>query len=152
MRVGPKLQLDQLTKKQAVMLADGRERHGPLPGVISDAKAAVTSDPAKFIHCDRAGYGKNRELAERISDAFEELKTSDEHGPHFILAWRLYPNKDHPRWSDDAPHACGCSCGSLAPLPGRKKKKKKKTAKKAKAKKSARTTGRKKSKRKSKGY
>lgn len=142
MRVGPKLKLDELTKKQAMVLADGRERHGPLPGVISDAKAAVDSDPTKFIHCDRAGYGKNRELAERISDAFEELKTSDEHGPHFILAWRLYPNKDHPRWRDDAPHACGCSCGNLAPLPGRKKKKK--SAKKAKSAKK-KTTGRKKS-------
>jgi hypothetical protein len=159
MKVGPKLKVKQLTRKQGLELRDGRERHGALPAVISDAKAAATSDPIAFPHCDRTGYAKNRELAERISDAVEELKVTDEHGPHFILAWRLYPNQEHPRWQNEDPHFCGCSCGNVAPLPGRKKKKKKKTSKKkapsrkttGAAKKSSKKKSKSKSKSKSKG-
>jgi hypothetical protein len=37
-------------------------------------------------------------------------KVSDKHGAHFVLGWRLYPNKDHPRWNQDV-HSCGCGCG-----------------------------------------
>src|SRR5215216_167033 len=126
MQIGPKLQVKELTGKLRRKLADGRERHAGLPGVTADAKVAVTRDPIQFPYCDRAAYGKNCELAERISDVVEDLKRSDEHGPHFILAWRLYPNKDHPRWQTEHPHSCGCGCGNVAPLRGRKKKRKSK--------------------------
>jgi len=125
------VQVKQLAKKRGLKLADGRERHGVLP--------AVTSDAVPF---------KNRALAERISDAVESLKTTDEHGPHFILAWRMYPNKDHPRWQTEDPHACGCSCGNVAPLPGRKKKKKTTSKKKSKTTAKKKSPGRKKSSRK----
>jgi hypothetical protein len=133
MEVGPKLKLGDLNK-QTVKLGDGRLYHGDLAGVTSDAEAAQMSDPAEFPHCDREGHRKNRELAELISDAFDATKKSDEHGPHFLLAWRLYPNQEHPRWQMKEPHSCGCSCGGLAPLKGKKrkvKKGKKKTVKKA---------------------
>jgi len=135
MRVGPKVQVKQLASKRGLKLADGRERHGPLPGVTSDAVE-----------------NKNRKLAERISDVVESVKASDEHGPHFILAWRMYPNKDHPRWQTEDPHACGCSCGNVAPLPGRKKKKKtsRKSTSKTTAKKKSKSTA-KKSKSRKKG-
>lgn|SRR5215831_18269409 len=146
MRIGPKRNTKELVQKMGRALADGRERHAALPAVTSDAKVAVTRDPIEFPYCDRAAFAKNRELAQRISDAVEELKRSDEHGPHFILAWRLYPNKDHPRWRDDAPHACGCSCGNVAPLGGRKKKKKK-TSKRPSAR-ASKTTAKKKSSKK----
>jgi hypothetical protein len=127
------VQVKQLASKRGLRLADGRERHGPLPGVTSDA----------VRH-------KNRELAERISDVVESVKASDEHGPHFVLAWRMYPNKDHPRWQTEEPHACGCSCGNVAPLPGRKKKKKTTKKSKTTAKKKSKTTA-KKSKSRKKG-
>jgi hypothetical protein len=121
------VQIKQLASKRGLRLADGRERHGPLPGVTSDA----------VPH-------KNRELAERISDVVESLKVTDEHGPHFVLAWRMYPNKDHPRWQTEDPHACGCSCGNVAPLRGRKKKKTaKKSTSKTTAKKKSKTTAKK---------
>jgi hypothetical protein len=28
-----------------------------------------------------------------------------------VLGWRLYPNKDHPRWGAEDVHSCGCGCG-----------------------------------------
>jgi hypothetical protein len=37
-------------------------------------------------------------------------KATDKYGAHFVLGWRLYPNKEHPRWSKDV-HSCGCGCG-----------------------------------------
>jgi hypothetical protein len=134
MEIGPKLKLGDLTK-QTTKLDDGRHHHGDLLGVISDAEVAQTLDPVQFPNCDREGHRKNRELADLISDAVDATKRSDEHGPHFLLAWRLYPNQEHPRWQMKEPHSCGCSCGGLAPIKGKKKRKvkkgKKKTVKKA---------------------
>jgi hypothetical protein len=31
-----------------------------------------------------------------------------------VLGWRLYPNKNHPRWKAKDDHACGCGCGCSA--------------------------------------
>lgn len=141
MEVGPKLKLADLKKQSAVKLRDGRRHHAALAAVTSDAEAVQALDPEQHPLCDRTGYQQNRELAIRISDAVEAVKTTDEHGPHFLLAWRLYPNEEHPRWQAKSPHYCGCACGGLAPLKkGKKKKKgaakkKKGAAKKTKAKK-----------------
>src|SRR5882724_1589071 len=83
-----------------------------LPGVRTDA-----------LRMDPKAHKTNRELAKRISDAVVALK-SDEDGQQFILGWRLYPNKEHPRWqqtdsrsnvrpsaSQQEVHVCGCGCG-----------------------------------------
>src|SRR5262245_31389263 len=141
MEVGPKLKLAELKRQSSVRLRDGRRHHAALAAVTSDAEAVQALDPQQYPLCDRTGYQQNRELAQRISDAVEAVKTTDEHGPHFLLAWRLYPNEEHPRWQAKSPHYCGCACGGLAPLKkGKKKKKgaakkKKGAAKKSKAKK-----------------
>ena len=74
----------------------------PLPGVQTDVKHAEATD--------RCAYQANRELAELIKAAVRAKKNSDEHGAHFVLGWRLYPNKDHPRWNAQE-HSCGCGCG-----------------------------------------
>lgn len=74
-----------------------------LPGVKTDAKHAKATD--------KRGYQANRELAEMIKNAVRAKKRGDKHGTHFILGWRLYPNKEHPRWKRNDDHACGCGCG-----------------------------------------
>jgi hypothetical protein len=78
----------------------------PLPGVKTDASHAQATD--------KCGYEANRELAEMIAKAVEATKNGDEHGPHFVLGWRLYPNKEHPRWNSKDVHSCGCGCGCSA--------------------------------------
>jgi hypothetical protein len=75
----------------------------PLPGVLTDAKHAKATD--------KCGYKANRELAEMIAKAVRAKKKADRDGSHFVLGWRLYPNKDHPRWKDNDVHSCGCGCG-----------------------------------------
>jgi hypothetical protein len=74
-----------------------------LPGVKTDAKDVQATD--------KCGYKMNRELAEMISKAVRAKKNSDKNGAHFVLGWRLYPNKDHPRWNSKDVHSCGCGCG-----------------------------------------
>jgi len=117
--VNPKLTLAKL-QKSARKTSEGKGAV-PLPGVKTDARQAATadtSDPSSpfygATHCDPQGYWKNRELAERISKAVKDLKVSDENGPRFVLAWRLYPNSDHPCWNPKEVHICGCGCGCFA--------------------------------------
>jgi len=107
-------------KKSARTTSEGKGV-APLRGIRTDAKRAVTADPMDpkspfygAINCDPKGYGKNRELADRISKAVGDLKKSDEHGPRFVLAWRMYPNNDHPCWHEEGIHYCGCGCGCYA--------------------------------------
>jgi len=128
MDVNPKLTLAKL-KRGALKTSQGKGS-APLPGVKTDAKHAATADMTDpnspfygATHCDPQGYWKNRELADRISAAVQELKVSDEHGPRFVLAWRLYPNSGHPCWDPKEVHICGCGCGCYAkatPAPARK--------------------------------
>jgi hypothetical protein len=92
-------------KKTARKTAQGKGR-AALPGVKTDAKHAQATD--------KYGYGANRELAEMISKAVRAKKRSDKRGAHFVLGWRLYPNKDHPRWNGNDVHSCGCGCGCSA--------------------------------------
>jgi hypothetical protein len=115
----PKLTQARL-KKSARKTSEGKGA-ATLPGVKTDAKQAATADltdpKSPFygaIYCDPKGYGRNRKLAERISNAVRELKKTDEHGPRFVLAWRLYPNDDHPCWHRKDVHFCGCGCGCFA--------------------------------------
>jgi hypothetical protein len=114
--VNPKLSRAKL-RKSARTTSEGRGI-ASLPGIKTDARQAVTADPTDprspfygAINCDPTGYRKNRELAAKISKAVGELKKSDEHGARFVLAWRLYPNDEHPCWHQKEAHYCGCGCG-----------------------------------------
>ena len=125
--IHPKLTIAKL-KKGARKTSEGRGL-APLPGVRTDAREAATADPNdprspyyRSTHHDAKGYATNRKLASRISKAVEDLKVSDEHGARFVLAWRMYPNNDHPSWNRTDVHQCGCGCGcaSAAPEPSAK--------------------------------
>jgi hypothetical protein len=115
----PKLTPAKL-KKSARKTSEGKGI-APLPGVRTDAKLAAAADTTNpkspyygSKHHDPKGYQKNRELAERIGKAMGELKQGDEHGPRFVLAWRMYPNEEHPSWHRKDVHFCGCGCGCFA--------------------------------------
>ncbi len=97
----PKVSRAQL-KKGARRTATGAGRVA-LPGVKTDAKEVNKND-----------YAANRELARLINKAMKAAKKSDKAGQQFVLGWRLYPNKNHPRWKDRDAHACGCGCGCSA--------------------------------------
>jgi hypothetical protein len=99
--INPKMTRAKL-KQSARKTSQGKGR-APLPGVKTDAKHANATD--------KWGYYANRELADIIAEAVRAKKRSDKHGAHFVLGWRLYPNKDHPRWKNKDVHSCGCGCG-----------------------------------------
>jgi hypothetical protein len=99
--IGPKMTRAKL-QSTARKTAQGRGR-APLPGVKTDAKHVQATD--------KCGYRANRDLAKMISKAVRSKKNSDKNGSHFVLGWRLYPNKNHPRWNGKDDHACGCGCG-----------------------------------------
>jgi hypothetical protein len=92
-------------RKSARKTSEGKGR-ASLSGVKTDAKHIQATD--------KCGYKANRELAKLISKAVRANKKSDKRGDHFVLGWRLYPNKDHPRWKGNDDHACGCGCGCSA--------------------------------------
>ena len=100
----PKMAAVEL-RKGARKTTQGKGRVA-LPGVKTDAKHVQATD--------KCGNMANRELADLIRAAVRAKKKSDDHGEHFVLGWRLYPNKDHPRWSNMEDHACGCGCGCSA--------------------------------------
>ena len=77
-----------------------------LPGVKTDAKHVNATD--------KCGHNANRELSKLIEKAMRSVKKSDKGGQHFVLGWRLYPNKDHARWKNKDVHSCGCGCGCSA--------------------------------------
>jgi hypothetical protein len=99
--IHPKMTRTKL-KKSGRKTARGKGR-APLPGVQTDA--------AHVQATDKCGYQANRELAEMIAQALKAKKNADKNGAHFVLGWRLYPNKQHPRWNNNDVHSCGCGCG-----------------------------------------
>ncbi len=109
----PKLTVAELKEHRAVLFTgeDGRQYQAELPGSWSNAKVAaqqvekVCTECRDSPHFDMDGYDNNRELARRINQAFDELKP----GKGFVLAWRLYAEKDHARWK--VADGCGCGCG-----------------------------------------
>ncbi len=105
--IDPKLTVKDLQKtaKKKRRAKGAYVKYDPLPGVSSD----TLEKP------DRKAHRENGKLAERISDALREIKTTDKNGQWFVLGWRLYPNRTHRRWKQDASsHACGCGCGCHA--------------------------------------
>jgi hypothetical protein len=135
----PKLSVKELKEQRTVIFtgADGREYQSDLPGSWSNAKVAAT-DVEKVCHeCrdsphfDTEAYDTNRELARRVQQAFEDLKP----GKGFVLAWRLYAQKDHPRWKVADGCGCGCGCHSAEePKPAQKAAKSKPIRKAGKSK------------------
>jgi hypothetical protein len=102
--ISPKMTRAKL-KKSARKTSQGKGR-AALPGVKTDGRHAQATD--------KSGYQANRELAELIGAAVRAKKKSDRHGARFVLGWRLYPNKEHPSWSNRDVHSCGCGCGCSA--------------------------------------
>jgi hypothetical protein len=102
--INPKMTHSKL-KNGARKTSLGKGRVG-LPGVKTDAKHVEATD--------KCGYQSNRELAKMIRKAVRAKKNGDKRGEHFVLGWRLYPNKEHPRWKGKDDHACGCGCGCSA--------------------------------------
>lgn len=92
-------------KRTARTTSQGKGR-APLPGVKTDAKHANATD--------KCGYEANRDLAKLIQRAMRSQKNGGKGGGHFVLGWRLYPNKSHPRWKSKDAHSCGCGCGCSA--------------------------------------
>jgi hypothetical protein len=109
----PKLTIKELKELRTVIFTgeDGRDYQADLPGSWSNAKVAATDvervchECRDSPHFDTEAYDTNRELARRIQQAFDELKP----GKGFVLAWRLYAEKDHARWK--VADGCGCGCG-----------------------------------------
>jgi hypothetical protein len=89
-------------KRGARKTSEGKGRT-PLPGVKTDARDVNATD--------KCGNKANRELADMIGKAMKAKKSGDKNGAHFVLGWRLYPNKEHPRWKSKDVHSCGCGCG-----------------------------------------
>jgi hypothetical protein len=94
-------------------LQDGRHHFPALPPLTTNSWNGLM-DPAKICdecrassYFDPEGYTKNRLLGKAIKAALDFIKPPDPDGPHFILAWRLYPSKEHPRFKE----VDGCSCG-----------------------------------------
>jgi len=91
--------------------------------------AEWASDPNHTIpgvennpYFDRDGYRQNQSLKRLISEALiacKKIDPNDPHGSPWLLSWRMYPNKDHPRWKQD--DCCGCNCGCVAPWEPEKK-------------------------------
>ncbi len=103
---------------------DGRlEFHHHLEGSWDNAKWAEghdNSDPNSPYYgdpyFDREGYKQNQQLKVAIAEVFAKIKridSTDPNGSPWLLAWRMYPNKDHPRWKEF--DGCGCNCGCCAP-------------------------------------
>jgi hypothetical protein len=92
-------------KAAARKTSQGKGR-AALAGVKTDAKHAQATD--------KCGFAANRDLAKMINQAVRAKKKRDKHGEHFVLGWRLYPNKEHPRWNGKDVHSCGCGCGCSA--------------------------------------
>ncbi len=73
----------------------------------------------RLINENAKDYGKdivNLQLRDRVLSAFREVKqqydSSDpEHGPRFVLQWRIFPNASNEISKDPNQCGCGCSCG-----------------------------------------
>jgi hypothetical protein len=99
--------------------------HGPLEGTWDNALWAESHDNTKpdspyfgdkFF--DRGGHKQNEELKRAITEVFVKVKkidVTDPNGSPWLLAWRMYPNKEHPRWGKEGFEGCGCNCGCFAP-------------------------------------
>lgn len=116
MGITPRLTLAEFSKDlKIVALEDGREQLPPLPELTTNAKQGMLDVTKLCQECqdspylDTDAYKKNTQLAEAIEAAFSKIRPPDKDGPQFVLAWRLYPIKDHPRFN--ILDGCSCGCG-----------------------------------------
>ena len=100
--IAPKKTQAELSALNGQDLGDGTHLSEALPGVLSDSKLV---DP-------NGGHKENRELHHKIRQVVKDTKKTNnpKQEAQFLIAWRLYPNKDHPRWQGTS-HSCGCGCG-----------------------------------------
>jgi hypothetical protein len=78
--------------------------HAGVPGLINE---------------NAKDYGKDTEnlrLRDQVLSAFKQVKqkydsADTEHGPRFVLQWRIFPNASNKIASDPSSCGCGCSCG-----------------------------------------
>jgi hypothetical protein len=102
----PKVSVKELKEQRTVIFTgpDGREYQADLPGSWSNAKVAATDVDKVCEEC-------------RDSPHFD----TEAHGKGFVLAWRLYAEKEHPRWKIADGCGCGCGCYSAEePKPAQK--------------------------------
>ena len=62
----------------------------------------------------KTANGKGRAPLPGVKTDAKHVDATDKSGQHFLLGWRLYPNRDHPRWKNKNVHSCGCGCGCSA--------------------------------------
>ena len=117
--VGPKLTWKQVEELTDLWGTDGRKYHGDLPATWDNAEFVSNNlgniEPAPGFP---DGHAQNVALKQAISKAFVEIKKinlEDPNGPLWLLAWRMYPNADHPMWKMEGGPACGCNCGCFCP-------------------------------------
>jgi hypothetical protein len=117
--VGPKLTRRHLQELTDLTAWDGRKYHDDLPATWDNAEwvennaGNVTPEPG-FPE----GHKQNLALKQAISDAFIRIKNIDRNDPYgspWFLAWRMYPNAEHPMWKNDDGPECGCNCGCFVP-------------------------------------
>lgn len=116
--VGPKLTWQYLKERTDLTADDGRKYHAELPASWDNAEFVANNPdvepPAHFPD----GHAQNQALKRAIQQAFVQYKhidLTDPKGSPWLLAWRMYPNADHPDWKEGAMPACGCNCGCLVP-------------------------------------
>jgi hypothetical protein len=118
--IAPRLTMAQVDELKGTLLEDGRQFFPALPALTANSLQGKQDHPEFCQECrdspflDREGHDKNRQIAEIIKKAVKDLKPHGPDGqPHFILKWRMYPNKDHPRFNKVDGCACGCGDSSL---------------------------------------
>lgn len=115
--VGPKLTWKEIQERTDLTATDGRKYHAELPATWDNAEWCANNPdsvpPPHFLK----GHEQNQKLKAAIAKAFNECKEvdpADPDGPPWLLAWRMYPNADHPLWKSGM-NECGCNCGCYAP-------------------------------------
>jgi hypothetical protein len=117
-KVGPTMTWEQLRVLTDGSLPDGREKHGDLPASLDNARWVSEhrndSDPPPHFP---NGREENLKLKKAIVQAFRDCKGIDptDPNPRWLLAWRMYPNANHPDWQGGGMDSCGCNCGCMAP-------------------------------------
>jgi hypothetical protein len=117
--VGPKMTRERLQELTDLTAWDGRKYHDDLPATWDNAEwvsnnLGNTTPDAGFPN----GHLQNLALKQAIADVFSKIKNieNDKDGPLWFLAWRMYPNADHPMWKvQEGQEDCGCNCGCFVP-------------------------------------